>query len=166
MSYYNASGIMVGEKWWDTDKATINSEGSTINREYRVFSPSQTTVIDENAAVVAIAAATPLLRGNLIRRNIEVNRYNAYGWNAVVTWETFRPRDQDTAGYEEITRISTSGGTAQVSWAINHVNSYDTTGTITDEKRQHGGALNVRKENGRPGANEPNHIEIRTKEPG
>jgi hypothetical protein len=161
MTYYNASGIMVGEKWWDTDKANINADGSTINREYRVFSPSQTTPIDENAAVVAIAAATPLLRGSLIRRNIEVKRYNEYGWNAAVTWETFRPRDQDTAGYEEITRISTSGGTAPVSWAINHVKSYDTTGTITDEGKQHGGALNVRKEGGRVVANDPIDIIVR-----
>ena len=147
MSYVNVSGILVGERWFDTDSASLNSEGSKISREYRVWSPSQTTTLDDLAVAGALAIATPQLRGNLIRRQVDLKRYSQWGWYATISWETFKPGDVDT--YSETIKISTSGNTAEVTCAINHVASYEPDGEILDEARMHGGLMNIKREGGK-----------------
>lgn len=147
MSYINVGGILVGERWFDTDSASLNAEGSKITREYRVWSPSQTTTLDDNAVAGALAIATPQLRGNLIRRQVDLKRYSQWGWYATISWETFKPHDIDV--YNETIKISTSGNTAEVTCAINHVASYESDGRIFDDARMHGGLMNVKREGGK-----------------
>ncbi len=160
-SPFISGGVAVAPRWYNTDKANLNADGSKVVRSYRVYSVSRGVEIDENTVAGSIALATPLLRGTLIRRDISLERQNAYGWIATVTWETFRPRDQDEPGYEEIIRGSTSGGTVPVTWAMNHVNSYDKDGVVTDEAKMHAGALNVKRVAGQPNEMTPVEIGVR-----
>lgn len=162
MSQFISGGVAVAKRYYDTDTAELNADGSKIIRSYRVYSISRQAEIDENTVAGMIALATPLIRGLLIRRNISMTRQNAYGWIADVTWETFRPRDQDTPGYEEVIRGSTAGATAPVTWALNHVNTYDSSGAITDQAKMHGGALNVRRVGGQPIDQTPVDIAVRS----
>lgn len=163
MSLFISGGVAVCPRWYDTDSATLNSDGSTIVREYRVYSVSKAFEIDENTVAGVLALATPLLRGTLIRRNIEMSRQNAYGWLATVTWETFRPRDQDTPGYEEIIRGSTAGATTPITWAINHVATFKQGGgQETDDAKLMGGALNAKKVAGAVVETEPLDIATRS----
>jgi len=156
MSQFITGGIAVAKRHYDTDKADLNADGSKIVRSYRVYSISRAAEIDENVVAGALALATPLLRGTLIRRNISMSRQNAYGWIADVTWETFRPRDQDVEGYEEIIRGSTSGSTVPITWAINHVATFKQGGgEETDEAKMHGGALNVKRVGGQQSEQTP-----------
>jgi hypothetical protein len=162
MSQFITGGIAVAKRNYDTDKADLNSDGSTINRSYRVYSISRAAEIDENSAAGAVALATPLFRGSLIRRNLSLSRLNAYGWIVDVTWETFRPRDHSVSGFEEVIRGSTTGATTPITFAINHVATYKQGGgEETDPANMHGGALNVKRISGQQSEQSPLDIASR-----
>lgn len=148
MSVFFSGGVYVCQKWYDTDSADLNAEGSTTNRAYKVWRKGQLD-LHEDDVVIALAAATPLLLGSRIRRNIKLNRMTLNMWSAEITWETFRPQDHNVPGYEEVIRGSTSGQTASITQALDHVASFEELGEVADAAYTHEGALNVSQNNGK-----------------